>query len=172
MKAEHIEILSCKFSKTITMAYHNKVDTLSYDVEDGDRPPHPDLKKALIPLHVEFAAAHYVLGEERENFIPDGFVITKAGDKEIKDQVKITGKIQTSHEDKVTCNSGDIPMTSKGLEDKIEALRVELWAFFFNEKTAVTQGNLPGFQSKKDAVKDASAPEEDIPVVPDVGDGE
>ncbi len=148
MKAEHIEILSCKFGKTITMAYHNKVDTFNYDVEDGDRPPHGDLKKALIPLHVEFAAAHYVLGEERENFIPDGFVITKAGDKETIDQVKITGKIITAHKDKIGNNSGDIPMTTKGLEEKIELLRVELWAFFFNEKTAVTQGNLPGFPKK------------------------
>ena len=150
MKANTIEILACKFGKVISMKFHNKMDDLNYDVEDGDRPPHPDLKKALVPLHIEFAAAHYVLGEERENFIPDGFVITKAGDKETIDQVKITGKIQTSHGDKVTSNSGDIPMTSKGLEEKIEALRVELWAFFFNEKTAVTQGNLPGFPKKGD----------------------
>lgn len=150
MKAEHIEILSCKFGKTISMAYFNKVDTLNYDVEDGDELPHPDLKKALVVLHPDMAAAHYVLGEERENFLPSGFSITKAGDEDSIDQVSIAGKLETSHGDKVSINSGDIPMTKKGLEEKINTLRTELWAFFFNSKTAVTQGNLPGFPKKGD----------------------
>ena len=102
MKAEHIEILSCKFGKTITMAYFNKVDSLNYDVEDGDDPPHADLKKALVALHPDLAATHYVLGEERENFLPHGFSITKAGNEEKVDQVEILGKLQTTGGDKVT----------------------------------------------------------------------
>lgn len=150
MKAEHIEILSCKFSKVISMEYHNKVDTLNYGVEDGDELPHPDLKKALVALSPDLAAAHYILGEERENFLPSGFSITKAGNDDTIDQVSISGKLITSHGDKVTITSGDIPLTSKGLEEKIGTLRTELWAFFFNLKTAVTQGNLPGFPKKGD----------------------
>ncbi len=148
MKAEHIEILACKFGKNVSMKYFNKVDSLNYDVEDGDEVPHPDLKKALVALHPDLAAAHYILGEERENFLPSGFSITKAGDDDKIDQVNISGKLVTAHGSKIPINSGDIPMTSKGLEEKIETLRTEYWAFFFNEKSAVTQGNLPGFPKK------------------------
>ena len=145
MKANELEILACKFGKIISIEYYNKVDTLNYGVENGDELPHPDLKKALVALCPDMAAAHYVLGEEREKFLPSGFSITKAGDEDSIDQVSIAGKLVTSHGDKVSINSGDIPMTSKGLEEKINTLRTELWAFFFNSKTAVTQGNLPGF---------------------------
>lgn len=168
MKATEIEILACKFGKIISMKYYNKVDSLNYDVEDGDELPHPDLKKALVALHPDLAASHYVLGEERENFMPSGFSITKAGNEDTIDQVNIPGKLGTSHGDKVSINSGDIPITSKGLDEKINNIRVELWSFFFNSKTAVTQGNLPGFPKKGE--KEASSPEEDTPAVPDRGD--
>ena len=161
MESSKIEILSCKFGKSLSMGYFSKVDTLNYEVEDGDETPHPDLKKALVALHPDLAAAHYVLGDERENFQPSGFSITKAGNDESIDQVKVTGNLVTSHGNKVSVTSGDIPLTSKGLEDKIELLRVELWAFFFNNKTAFTQGNLPGFESEKDAAKNGEATEEE-----------
>ena len=171
MEANQIEILSCKFGKKLSMGYYNRVDTLNYDVEDGDETPHPDLKKALVALHPDLAASHYVLGEERENFQPTGFSITKAGDEDKIDQVNIDGKLVNSYGDKITIKSGNIPINSKGLEEKIDTLRTEYWAFFFNEKTATTQGNLPGFQSEKEAVKEnASGPEEDTPAVADLSD--
>lgn len=170
MKVNAIEILSCKFGKTISMAYYNKVDGLNYDVEDGDDPPHPDLKKALVALHPDLAAAHYVIGEERENFLPNGFSITKAGDDDKIDQVNITGKLVTAHDKKITISSGDIPMNSKGLEDKIENFRVDLWGFFFNDKNGLPakEQELPGMPPRGE---EEPTPEEP-PVVPDIGDGE
>ena len=132
------------------MDYHSKIDDRNHGLEEEDEVPHPDLKKALVALHPDFAKAHYVLGEERENFIPNGFSITKAGNEDAIDQVNITGKLVTSYKNKISITSGDIPMTSKGLEEKINTLRVELWAFFFNSKTAVTQTEIPGFPAKGD----------------------
>jgi len=153
MKKEHIEILACKFGRVISIDYHSKLDDRNHSIEEGDDIPHGDLKKALVALHPELAASHYVLGEERENFQPSGFSVTKAGKEETIDQVNISGKIVTAHKDKVTINSGDIPMTEGKVQEKIDTLRDELWEFFWNEKTAVSQKGIPGMQTKKEAAK-------------------
>lgn len=163
MEAHQIEVLAVKFGKIITLGYHDKVDDRNKGI-DEEEAPHPDLKKALVALHPYLASAFYVLGEERENFIPTGFSITKAGGEETIDQVEISGKISTSHGKKIGVKSGDIPINVKGFENIIENIQAEVWAFFFNGKTAVTQGNLPGFQSKKDAAKEVSTPEEEPPI--------
>ena len=159
MEAKHIQILSCKFGKTIEMSYHNKVDTLTYDVKDGDETPHPDLKKALVALHPYLAAAHYVLGEERENFLPKGFKVTEAGNEDTIDQVSIFGELINAYDNSVAVNSGNIPINTGELEEKIETLRTELWAFFFNNKTAVTQTEIPGFPKKGDIPEESAGDE-------------
>jgi len=155
MKQEHIEILSCRFGKSVTMAYFNKVDSQNYDVENSDNVPHPDLKKAVTALHKEMAGAFYVLGPEKDNFAPNGFTITKAGGEETIDQVDISGKLTSAYKDTVTIKSGDIPINTGELDNKITKLRMELWEFFFNEKYAVSQGSLEGMPTKKDAAKQA-----------------
>jgi len=137
MKKNEIEILSGQVKGTrISMEYYNNLDGLNYSVEDDDE-PHPDLKKALVAMHVDLATAHYVIGEEREKFRPLEFEITKAGDGEdTTDQIVIKGKLETYHGKLLTINSGEIPMDNDTLREKVETLREELWGYFFNEKNA------------------------------------
>ncbi len=136
MKQTDIQILGCKIGKKISANYYDNRDSHNYNVEDGEY-PHPDLINAIKAFKSDLAEAHFILGEEQDNFRPSGFQVTE--DKE-KFFVKISGKMTTFHDDKVTINSGTIPIEEGDVEKKLKTLRGELYKFFFEGKSA--QGDL------------------------------
>ena len=137
MNFENIHILACKFGKKVKMDYYNKLDSLNYSVEDGDL-PHPDLSGAMKAFQGELAESHYVLGDEKNNFVPTGFSVEEKKDKFF---VKVSGKMTTDQDDKVAVNSGNLDM--EPLEDKVDILRQELFAFFFEGKNAQAKIDFP-----------------------------
>lgn len=132
---DNIQILACKFGKKVSMDYYNKIDNLNYNVEDGEL-PHPDLRNAMKAFQENLAESHYVLGTDKDNFVPNGFIIQEKKDKFF---VKVSGKMTTNEDDKVSVNSGNLDM--EPLEEKVATLRQELFEFFFEGKNA--QGKLP-----------------------------
>jgi len=130
MNFENIQILACKFGKKVSMDYYNKLDSLNYNVEDGEL-PHPDLSGAMKAFQGELAESHYVLGTDKDNFVPNGFSINEKKDRFF---VKVTGKMTTNEDDKVSVNSGNLDMDP--LEEKVATLRQELFEFFFKGKNA------------------------------------
>lgn len=133
MEFDNIQILGCKIAKVTTMDYHSNLDGFNYSV-DNDDTPHPDLRNAMLAFASDFAEAYYILGKEKDKFIPDGFTITEA--KGIH-SITISGKILTHHDEKVSTNSGKIKLSGvDSLETKLKRLRTELFAFFYKGKSA------------------------------------
>ena len=136
MKQDDIQIIGCKVAKKVSIDYYDTRDGYNYNVENSEY-PHPDLVEAIGAFKNNLAESHYILGTDMDNFKPVGFQIHEAKGKF---SVIILGKLTTLHGDKVTCSSGKIPVEEDGVDNLLKELRGELYAYFFNGKTA--QGNL------------------------------
>ena len=133
---DQIQILSCKIGKKISIDYYDNKDGYNYSVENEEY-PHPDLKTAMDAFQRVLAESHYILSEEMEYFHPNGFQVHESKGKF---SVILYGKLDTLYGDKVTVKSGKIAVEEDGIEERLDTLRAELYAYFFGGKTA--QGSL------------------------------
>jgi len=142
MKFTNIKILKSTFGlKKASIDYHNNLDGLNYKVECEDI-IHPDLHEAKIALESDLANACHAIGEDQDYFSVTGFVYDE---KDGIITVEIKGQLTNPFGYITKVSSGKIPQdeTQEKLKEKLETLRKELFAYFFESKTA--QGNLDGF---------------------------
>lgn len=168
MKLENVNILQCKFGlKIISAKYYNNVFGQNRSVEEEEF-PHPDLINARDDLQEDLAKAFYIETEEREQFKVVGFNVDE-GDGVTT--VNIHGQMTNPYEYVTNVKSGKITLDEdqEDLKIKLDTLKVELFKFFFEEKTA--QGKLPGFEGepKQD---DTETPNEEPEMADVSGNGE
>lgn len=143
MKKENISILRCTFSKKrITAEYHNHLDDLNYRVENEEL-PHPDLNVAVEPLGLDLADALHIKGNERDKFKCLGFTIDE-GDGVIT--IALRGTVTNKHGYITPAFSGKIPFESEKLIAKVDLVREELFAYFFEGKQS--QQTIPGMPAR------------------------
>lgn len=154
MKEENITILKCSVTnKRITADYHCHLDDLNYTVEK-DEPSHPDLGKAMSKLDSYLADAFFAKKDAQQNFKVKGFTID---DGDGISTIQLDGSGTNVHDYSFSPKSGKIPFESEELIAKVEAVRHELFRYFFEGHTA--QGTLPGMQARGLATQDGSEEE-------------
>jgi len=144
MEFENIYITAAKFGKKIEMTYNNHEDSKNYTV-DAQEIPHPDLKEALLAFQSDMAESLFITKEPLfKKFTPNKFIVSE---KKGIFTVEIKGKMKTQGEEMVNATSGPLQLVddpNHKLTLKLNTLRKELFAYFFEDKTA--QQKLPGME--------------------------
>lgn len=139
MEYNDIEILMFKkTSKELTMNYSNP-ENKNCSISDNQN-PHPDLIKALEPFSPILAHEFWIDDVNKAHYICTGFTISSKKDKPF---VVLSGKVETQNDHIVGISSGQLELEEDGkgeLNKKLEVLKKEAYAYFFEDKTA--QGKL------------------------------
>ncbi len=147
MKLKDVSILSATFGlKKISIKYYDNRFGQNRSAEEVDY-PQPDLINAKDELRKDLANAFYSSSRDtEEKFSVKGFTISEKDDVKT---VEISGLIENPHNylDKVV---GKIPLNEDqaDLVLKLETLKMELYKFIFEAKTA--EGKISGFDEPKD----------------------
>ena len=143
MKAENISILKVNVTnKRIVMNYHDHRDDLNYEVEK-EEPAHPDLGDAMGLLDSDIADALHAKKDAIKNYKTKEWVIDEADSKKT---LTIKASMSNKWDYANTVSSGKIPFESETLVEKVDKIREELFAYFFEGKQA--QGTFPGMQAR------------------------
>ncbi len=143
MKEENITFLACTITnKRIDANYHNHLDDLNYRIEK-EEPAHPSLGEAVGVLDAKAAEAFYAKKDAVKNFKVKGFVIDEGDGVRT---ITLSVSMNNAHDYAQSVKTGKIPFESETLINEVDAIRHELWMYFFEDHTA--QGTLPGMQGR------------------------